>query len=99
MREFLSQQMRGATLDETGYVGWQGIGVGTNEHMDVIGLNSQLNNFPSVFMSNFMNNLFQAFCYLPLQNLASPLGTPDNVVHDEVDGMLFVRLIHVDSIA
>src|SRR6266480_4251676 len=35
----------------------------------------------------------------PDQYLASPLGTPDHVVYDEVYCMLFVLIVHVDSIA
>jgi hypothetical protein len=36
--------------------------------------------------------------YRPDEHLAASLGTPDDVVYDEVDTVLLVFVVHVDTI-
>ena len=66
--------------------------------MDVIGLNRQLDHHPVVLGCYFADDLHQPVTYRPDKHLAPPLGAPDDVVHDKVYGVPFVRVVHVDSI-
>ena len=40
-----------------GNIGWPGIGISPNEQMHMIGLNSETEDLPFVFIGNLMNNL------------------------------------------
>ncbi len=66
--------------------------------MDMIGLNCQPYNCPVVLACNLLNDLFQAVMYRPNQYLAPSLRTPDDMIDNQVYRMLFMLIIHVDSI-
>jgi len=63
----------------------------------MIGLNSQPENGPMMFLGHLFNDLLQAIMHRADQDLAPALWTPDDVVDDQVDCMLFVRIFHVDN--
>ena len=90
--------MRATPLDEPGNIGWQRVGVGADEQMDMIGLNRQLNHRPVVFCRYLPDNLFQTIAHEANQHLAPPLGTPDDVVHNQVYAVLLMLIVHVDII-
>jgi hypothetical protein len=48
MREFLPQGMSGSPLEKPCHSGGQGVGIAPDEQMDVIGLDSQLNDQSSI---------------------------------------------------
>ena len=64
----------------------------------MIGLNRQLNHRPVMFSYYLADDLFQACPHRPNEHLPSSLGAPDDVVHNEVDAMLLVLIIHVDKV-
>src|SRR5258707_5002982 len=72
--------------------------VGPDEQMDMIGLNRQLNYHPGVLHRYLTGNLLQASAYRADEHLAPPHGTPDEVVHHQVDVVPFVCVVHVGSI-
>ena len=53
--------MRGTTLDRVCNIGRQGIGIGSQEQMDMIGLNSQPENGPMMFLGHLFNDLMAYF--------------------------------------
>jgi len=63
------------------------------------GLNRQLNHSPTVLRRHLANNLLQARAYPADEHLAPPFETPDEVVHDEVDDVPFMDVVHVDNIS
>jgi hypothetical protein len=65
--------------------------------MDMIRLNSQFKKLPIVFAGNLLNDFFEPIINRAVQNLPSPLGTPNDVIHDQVYCMLFVLILHVDK--
>jgi hypothetical protein len=62
--------------------------------MDMIGLDRQPNDLSVVFIRYLLHDLLQTVMHWPDKHHA-PLRTPDNVVHDQVDTMLLVLIVHV----
>jgi hypothetical protein len=60
-------------------------------------LNRQLDHCPAVLCCHLADDLPHAVAYRPDKHLAPPLGAPDDVVHDEVYVVPFLRIAHVDS--
>ena len=78
----------------------QGIGVASQEPVDMLWLDSQLENVPSVLIDYFFNDLFQTVMDRTNQYLPASFGTPDDVIDDQMDCMLFmdIPMFHVDSL-
>lgn len=66
--------------------------------MDMIGLDSEFKNAPSVLTCNLTKKVLKTGLNGSNQNLAPSLGTPDDVVHDKVYSVPFVLVLHVYSI-
>src|SRR5260221_2194138 len=64
----------------------------------MIGLDCQFDNRPLVLRRHLADDLLQAVAYRPNKHLAPPLGTPDDMVHDEMDVVPLMCVVHVDSI-
>jgi hypothetical protein len=96
--KLFSQEVGRTTFDPSGSVCGQRVGVGSDEEMDMIRLDGKLNNLPSLFVSYVLDNLFQTLFDRTAQNLSTPLGTPDDVVHDQVNRVLLVLLFPVDTL-
>src|SRR5215510_3844354 len=80
-------------------VGWHRVGIGTNKQMHMVRLNRQPNHLPMAFFRNLMENRRQPVMNGAMQDFASPLGTPDDVVDHQVDAVMLVLILHVDAIA
>ena len=89
-RERLPQIGRAAPLDELGNVRRQRIRIGTDEQVDMFGLDRQRDNLPIVFMCHLVNKLLQTVMYWPDKHPPTPLVTPDDGVHDKVYTLLLV---------
>lgn len=86
---------RGMSEGRAAYTG-QRIGVGANEEVDMIGLNSQPKDLPFMLICyHLADDLFQTVSHRPNKHLAAPLRTPDDVIHDKVYTMLLVLVLHV----
>ncbi len=68
--------------------------------MDMIGLNSQFDDAPSILVNNLSNDLFQTIMNWPYQNFSASFGTPDDLVDDQVNSVLLMNIVvcHVESI-
>jgi len=64
----------------------------------MIGLDRQLDHRPVVLCCHLADALPQAVAYRPDKHRAPPLGAPDDVVHDTVYVVPFVRIVRVESI-
>jgi hypothetical protein len=58
--------------------------------MDMIGLNSQLDNLPLVFPYHLFNDLLQTVMDWPYHYLAASLRTSDDMIDNEMDRMLLM---------
>jgi hypothetical protein len=85
-----SQDVGRASLDQTSDIRWQRVGIATDEEMHVIGLDAQVQHLPVMLNGNFIDKLFKPLCNLSPHYPSPPLRTPDDVVHNQVYGMLFV---------
>ena len=63
----------------------------------MIGLNSQTDDGPLMFIRHLLDDVFQPVAYRPYQHLPAPLWAPDDVVHDKMDGVPAVLILHADS--
>jgi hypothetical protein len=63
-----------------------------------IGLNSESHDPPVVFSRYLLNDLLQTGTNWSYPHLPAPLGTPDDVVHHQVDVELLVLILHVSTI-
>lgn len=70
-------------LDQAGDIGWQGIGIGLNEQVDMIRLNCQFHHAPAIFAGDLLDDLFQLIMDWTGQDLASTLGAEENNVEAE----------------
>ena len=92
------QSVRAAPRDEPGNVRRQRVRIGPDEQVDMMGLDRQLDDLPIVFMWHLVNDLLQTVMYWPDKHPPTPPGTPDDVVHDKVVGVLLVFVVHVGMI-
>jgi hypothetical protein len=99
MWELFAQERRAAPLNAAVDIPWQGIRVSANEQVDVIGLDRQSHDLPPVLCRYLPHELLQAVPHWPNQHPAAPLGTPDDVVHRQVDVVSFVLVVHVDIVS
>jgi hypothetical protein len=76
MREFLPQGMSGSPLEKPCHSGGQGVEIAPDEQMDVIGLDSQLNELPAMLGGHFTKELLQPISYRSHQHLAASFRTP-----------------------
>jgi hypothetical protein len=58
--------------------------------MHMIRLDAQVQHLLVLLNGNFIDKLFKPLCNFPTQYPSPPLKTPDDVVHNQVYGMLFV---------
>jgi hypothetical protein len=79
-------------------IGRHRIGITPQKHVDMIRLNSQPENGPMVRTCNLFNDLLQAIMHRAYQYLAPALWTPDDMIDNQVDRMLLVLIVHVDSL-
>src|SRR5713226_2349232 len=100
MRKRFPQIMRRPTFDESCNVRGPGVEIASHEQMNMIGLDCQFDDLPSVLIHYFSNDLFQTVRYRTNQDFPASFGTPDDMVDDQMDGLLFmdVSMFHVDSI-
>ncbi len=68
-----------------------------NEHMHLIGVKSHLHDFPLIDLDTLMNKLLEAFGSSPLQHLPTPFRTPDDVGDHQMDRVLLMPLVYVDT--
>src|SRR5215469_18734916 len=90
--------MRATPLDEPGNVGGQRVGVSPEEEVDMIGLDRQSDDLPFMLSRDLPDDLRQPIPHRPHEHLPAPLGTPDDVVHDEMNAVLLVFILHVAMI-
>lgn len=64
----------------------------------MIGLHCQSNDRPLMRLSHLMNEDCQPIMDWASQYLAASLGAPDDMVDDEMSDMVFVLIVHVDSL-
>ncbi len=64
----------------------------------MVWLNRQPNHLPLMFLSHLMNDGHQPIMNGAVENLAPPLGTPDDMVDHEMNGVVFVLIVHVGSL-
>jgi hypothetical protein len=99
MLKFISENARRATLDEPCNVSWQRVRIASDEQMDMIRLDGEHFDLPSVLIDYFLNNLFQAVMHRTYQDFSPPFGAPNDMVDKQVDRVLFMNILmfHVDS--
>lgn len=66
--------------------------------MHMVWLNGQLNDLPSLLVYYVLHDLLQTIFNRTAKHFATPLGAPDNVVHNQVYRVLFMLIIHVNGI-
>ena len=98
MWKFLSQQMRGTSFDFACDVCGQGIGIGPQKQMDMIGLYRQGEQLPGVFFDHLLNDLLQSLMNRPNQHLPPSFRAPNKMIDHQVDAMAFMLIFHVDSL-
>jgi hypothetical protein len=77
------------------------VGVHLDKQMNMVGHNRQFVNNPLLFGALLTNKRVQVSANVPDQNFLAPLGTKNQVVHDQVNSVFIVlitRVCHVDSI-
>ncbi len=89
------KSVRAAPLDEPGNVRRQRVRSGPDEHVDMMGLDRHLDDLPIVCIWHLVNDRLQTVMYWPDKHPPTPPGTPDDVVHDKVDTLLLVLVLHV----
>jgi hypothetical protein len=71
-----------------------------NEQMNMVWLNSQLDNMPSRFLTLGFNQGFAILCHIASENRLSAFGCPHQMIDNEVHPM-FISLVavvfHVDK--
>jgi hypothetical protein len=97
VRKLLSQMMRTAPLETPRNLRRERVRVCADELVDMIGLNRQFNHPPVTLGRYLLNDLLQAVANWANKRLAPPLGTPDDVIDDEVAVVSFMRVFPVDS--
>jgi hypothetical protein len=65
----------------------------------MIGLDSQTNDLPLVFIRYLRTDLLEPITHWPDQHLLAPRWAPDDVVHDQVDSVPFMLILRADSMA
>jgi hypothetical protein len=97
VRKLLSQMMRTAPIETPRNLRRERVRVCADELVDMIGLNRQFNHPPVTLGRYLLNDLLQAVANWANKRLAPALGTPDDVIDDEVDVVSFMRVFPVDS--
>ena len=64
----------------------------------MVTLNCQLNNLPIMLICNFMDGLLEAIHNWTIEYLPPPSRTPDDMVHNQVDCVVIMNVLHVYSI-
>jgi len=67
----------------------------THKEMDVIGLDGKLKNFPSLFLALFFKELATVGGNTVDQNRLAPLGTPDEVIDNQVNSVFISLIFHM----
>jgi hypothetical protein len=86
-------------LDQPWNVGRQRRGDGAADQVDVSGRDGQPDQLPRRFSRYLPDELPQTITRRPHKSLAAPLGTPDDLVHDAMDAVLFMVVVPVATIA
>jgi hypothetical protein len=63
--------------------------------MHMVTLYSQLKNVPLMFIGHIMNELFKPRSHRPSEDLPPSPWAPDNMVHNQMDGMDIMNVVHV----
>jgi hypothetical protein len=92
------QARRGHPLDFLEYIGRGILGPDPDEEVDVIGLDGQFLDVPTLLRTLGLDELAAVLGHLAHQDRLSPLGTPDEVVDDEMNPVLITLIFHVDSL-
>ena len=79
-RKLLTEEPRGATLHESYRPMYAQLWITFTEQMDLIWHDLSAEHFCLMFLTDFRNDLLQAFCYAFHEHLAPILGTPDHVI-------------------
>ncbi len=90
--------MRGTSFDFACDICGQGIGIGPQKQMDLIGLNSQGEQLPGVFFDHLLNDLLQPLRNRPNQHLPPSFWAPNKMIDHQVHAMAFMLVLHVDSL-
>src|SRR6185369_14331268 len=101
MRKLLSQYPRRTTFESTYNFMWCFFWRSLNEQVNMVGLNRQPQNDPSVFSRDFITDFFQTLHHCANQDLLTSFGYPDEVVAhliDRVVGTFNLACFHVDSL-
>src|SRR5205807_9442982 len=65
--------------------------------MDMVGLNGQFYQLPALLINDLMDNLLQLLLNRPNQHTTSILGTPDQMIHNEMHTMPVMLVFHDDQ--
>jgi hypothetical protein len=99
LRIFLPQLMRGDPFDCLEDISGRIFGPDANEQVDMVRLDGQLFNVPCLFGTLGLDPLLAILGDVADQHGLPPLGTPNQVVDDQVDPMLVPLIFHVDILA
>ena len=92
LRELLAQREGGEALALFHHIRRAHRGPDAHKAMDVIGLHRQFQNRPALLVALLANQRLAACANLVHQRLSAALGTPDEVVDNQME-MVFVALV------
>jgi hypothetical protein len=72
--------------------------IAPEKEMDMIWLNSYLNDAPLVFRDHFLNDLLQPIMDGTMQYFLSPFWTENNMIDNQMNIMAIVLVFHVDTL-
>ena len=98
-RVLLAQMMRRKTFALLDYLCRRVGRPDTHEEMDMIGLNRQLQNRPTLLSTLLLDEGLAILGDSATEHGFPSLGTPDQVVDDKVDAVFISLIIHVDIIS
>ena len=90
--------MGGTPFDQSRDSCRQGIWICPNEEMHMVALNCQLNNLPIMLIYHFTDDLLKPIGYWTISYLSSPPWTPNDMVHNQMDCMIIINVLHVYNI-
>jgi len=93
-----TQLMRATSFDQLCDIRRHGRGISLNEQMDMIRLDGQFDNRPSVFIRYLFDDLLETIMHRPIQYLAPPLGAKDDRVQNMMHRMLFMDVSFVTHV-
>lgn len=92
--EFFPENSRGSAFDPSNDLMGRDFGVSRDEEVEVIGTDLHCQHPKATFLGHLKDDLFQPLLDPPAQNELAPLGTPDQVVVDQIDLVLAMLIVH-----